>query len=141
MTRIEALRIRTNLEIAVQSLDDQTALTMKTFYPTFTDIVGQTVEMGFKFSYENELYKTVQPKMTIMKHYPPVKGTESLYARIDETHDGSEQDPIPYNGNMILEQGKYYTQNSVTYLCIRNTEIEVHHTLADLVGLYVEIVN
>ena len=46
-------------------------------------------------------------------------GTESLWERIDETHDGTKYDPIPYSGSMALENGKYYTQDGVTYLCNR----------------------
>jgi hypothetical protein len=62
-----------------------------------------------------------------------------LYAEICETHDGSKYDPIPYSGNMALENGKYYTQDGVTYQCIRDTGNPVYHNLSDLVGLYVEI--
>jgi hypothetical protein len=39
---------------------------------------------------------------------------------------------------MALEQGKYYSQYGVTYLCIRNTGVPVYHDLWHLVGLYVE---
>jgi hypothetical protein len=62
-----------------------------------------------------------------------------MYTRIDETHDGSEYDPIPYEGNMVLENGKYYMQDDVIYLCTRDTGNPVYNALADLVGLYVEI--
>jgi hypothetical protein len=41
---------------------------------------------------------------------------------------------------MALEHGKYYTQDGVTYLCIRDTGNPVYNHLSDLVGLYVEIV-
>ena len=41
---------------------------------------------------------------------------------------------------MALEQGKYYIQDGVVYRCIRDTGNPVHHALADLVGVYVEIV-
>ena len=64
----------------------------------------------------------------------------SLYAQIDETHAGTVEDAIPYTGNMALEQGKYYSQNGVTYLCTRDTGNPVYHNLADLVGLYVTAV-
>ena len=62
----------------------------------------------------------------------------SLFERIDETHDGSKYDPIPYEGNMALESGKYYMQDGVTYLCSRDTGNPVYHALSELVGLYVE---
>lgn len=68
----------------------------------------------------------------------PGEGTESLYTRIDETHAGTLSDPIPYNGNMALEAGKYYSQSGAVYLCTRDTVNPVYSALADLVGLYVE---
>jgi hypothetical protein len=119
-------------------VDDDTAVRMKGFYPKFTDIVGQTVRQGFKFTHDDKLYKTSQAEMTIVAHYPPRTGTESLYAEICEKHDGSKYDPIPYSGNMALENGKYYTQGGVTYLCVRDTGNPVYHNLANLVGLYVQ---
>lgn len=67
--------------------------------------------------------------------------TLTLYTRIDETHDGSKYDPIPYSGNMALEEGKYYTQSDVLYLCNRDTGNPVHNALSELVGLYVSAVN
>ena len=68
------------------------------------------------------------------------ESTESLYTRIDEQHDGTKYDPIPYDGNMALQSGKYYTQNNILYLCNRNTVNPVYNALAELVGLYVEVV-
>lgn len=122
------------------SVDDATAVRMTSFYPSFEEIVGQTVKQGFKFTYKGKLYKVIQPTLTIQEHYPPVAGTESMYEIINEQYDGDMYDPIPYDGNMALENGKYYTQNGVTYLCIRDTGNAVYNPLADLVGLYVEVV-
>lgn len=59
---------------------------------------------------------------------------------IDETYAGTAEDPIPYSGNMALENGKYYSQDGVIYLCNRDTEIPVYQDLKDLVGIYVEAV-
>ena len=36
------------------------------------------------------------------KDWVPGVGTESIYTHIDETHDGTQYDPIPYDGNMEL---------------------------------------
>lgn len=131
-------------QINTLAVDDATAVRMVDFYPTFEEVIGQTVTQGFKFTYiingEIKLFKTVQPNTTIQSHYPPTAGTESLYARIDEVYDGDEYDPIPYEGNMALEKGKYYTQNGVTYLCNRDTGNPVYNALSELVGLYVEAV-
>lgn len=63
----------------------------------------------------------------------------ALYAVIDVAHAGTQDDPIPYNGNMALQSGKYYTQNNILYLCNRSTGQPVYNALAELVGLYVEV--
>lgn len=122
-----------------QALPDAQALEAKVLYPQWQDIIGQTVENGHKFLYENVLYKTIQDNLQIQEQYIPGEGTESLYAVIDETHAGTQEDPIPYAGNMALESGKYYSQDSVIYLCNRDTEIPVHQDLVDLVGIYVTV--
>ena len=132
-------------QINTLPVDDQTALRMRRYYPTFAELVGQTVSHGTKFrvddSEDADLYKTIQPELTIQAHYPPGAGTESLYTRIDEAHDGTKYDPIPYDGNMALESGKHYTQGGVTYLCNRDTGNPVYNALSELVGLYVEVIN
>ena len=127
-------------QINTVDIPDETAVRMLGFYPTFDEVVGQTVTQGFKFTYKGKLFKVVQASITISEVYPPETGTESLYARIDEVHDGDIYDPITYEGNMALENGKYYTQNGVTYLCNRDTGNPVHNVLSELVGLYVEVV-
>ena len=35
-----------------------------------------------------------------------------------------------------FEDGKYYVQDGVTYLCNRDSEVAVYHALKDLVGIY-----
>ena len=49
--------------------------------------------------------------------------------------------PISYDGSMALEDGKHYTQNGVTYRCIWSSGVPIHDPLADMVGLYVEVVS
>jgi hypothetical protein len=62
----------------------------------------------------------------------------TLWEQINETNSGDLTDPIPYEGNMALENGKYYMQDYVIYLCNRDTVKPVYHPLAELVGIYVE---
>ena len=40
---------------------------------------------------------------------------------------------------MTLENGKYYIQDETIYQCTRDTEIPVYQTLAELIGIYVEV--
>lgn len=139
---LEVQEMMVRQQINTLTVDDQTALRMRRYYPTFTELVGQTVSQGTKFrvddSEDADLYKTIQPELTIQAHYPPGVGTESLYTRIDEEHDGTKYDPIPYDGNMALESGKYYIQDDVVYLCNRDTGQPVYNALSELVSIYVE---
>ena len=126
-------------QIQAQELTDEQALTVKAIYPTWENIIGQTVRTGYKFQHGDKLYKTIQDNLLIQAQYVPGEGTESLYTVIDETHAGTQEDPIPYDGNMALESGKYYIQDETVYKCTRSTEIPVYNALADLVGIYVEV--
>lgn len=139
LTESEVLSMLLKQQVNTLVVDDQTAFRMVEFYPAWSDIIGQTAEKaGYKFTYNGDLYKTIPANHTFAAQWVPGDGTESLYTRIDEVHDGSLYDPIPYDGNMALENGKHYGQDGATYLCSRDTGNPVYHALRDLVGLYVE---
>lgn len=116
------------------SVDDATALRMVAYYPEWT--AGTAYAAGDRLVYNGDLYKVLQAH-TSQETWLPGTGTESLYTRIDEQHDGTKYDPIPYSGNMALEAGKYYIQSGKTYLCNRDTGNPVYNALAELVGIYV----
>lgn len=126
-------------QINTLSVDDNTAVRMMAFYPTFDSIIGQTVQQGYKFTYGGRLWRVIQPSLTIQAHYPPGFGTESLYEQVNETHEGTMDDPIPYSGNLALENGKYYYQGGAIYRCTRDSGNPVYQPLADLIGHYVEV--
>lgn len=138
LTEAEVSRMLITQQVNSLVVDNNTALRMKAFYPSFKSIVGQTVTKGFKFTYEDKLWEVVQATLTFQSHYTPGVGTESLYAEVCETHEGTEDDPIHYNGNMALENGKYYMQEYEVYHCTTDTVNPVYHALHELVGLYVE---
>lgn len=121
-------------QINTLSVDDATALRMVAYYPEWT--AGTAYAAGDRLVYNGDLYKVLQAH-TSQETWLPGTGTESLYTRIDEQHDGTKYDPIPYGGNMALEAGKYYSQSGKTYLCNRGTGNPVYNALADLVGIYV----
>ena len=141
LTEQEVTAMLIRQHVNTLEVDDQTALRMVEFYPAWSDIIGQTAEKaGYKFTHNGKLYKTIPPNHTFAAQWVPGVGTESLYTRIDETHAGTLADPIPYEGNMALVSGLYYSQDGVTYLCNRDTVNPVYHPLSELVGLYVEMV-
>lgn len=142
LTEAEVSRMLIAQQINTLTVDDNTAMRMKAFYPDWADCVKlRKVEHdkpGYKFSYGDKLFSCVNANPTFQSDWIPGVGTESLYTEICETHAGTLNDPIPYSGNMILTSGLYYMQEHVIYLCIRDTEIAVHNPLIELVGLYVE---
>lgn len=140
LTSEEVTAMLIRQQINTLAVDDQTALRMTEFYPAWNGLIGQTVDKaGFRFTYGGKLYKTIPANHTFQANWVPGVGTESLYTRIDEIHDGTQYDPIPYDGNMELTAGLYYIQDGVTYLCTRSTGQPVYNALSELVGLYVEV--
>lgn len=141
MTLKEARAYRAAIEAGSNAVErsDADALAVKSIYPVWKDLIGKTVDKaGFKFTHNGDLYKTIPASHTFAEQWVPGVGTESLYTRIDEAHAGTLEDPIPYNGNMALINGLYYSQDSVIYLCNRDTVNPVYNPLIELVGLYVE---
>ena len=132
---VSAMLIRQ--QINTLDVDDNTALRMTEFYPEWTS--GQAYTAAYKVQYGGNLWRCVQAH-TAQSGWEPSTATASLWEQICESHDGTMADPIPYDGNMALEAGKYYIQDYVIYLCNRDTVNPVYNPLAELVGLYVETV-
>ena len=138
-----ALQLRPVIEQASQSLEDAVALTAVELFPQWKELVkeGRTVQKGFRFQHEGNLYRTEQPTYTFVEHYVPGSaGTESLFSKVDETHKGTIDDPIPFEQNMEIYNGLYYIQYDVIYHCIRDSGQPLYHDLSNLVGSYVEVV-
>lgn len=132
---VTALLIRQ--QINTLEVDDQTAYGMREFYPAWKVDVSYAV--GYKVQYNGKLWRCLQAH-TSQGVWEP-ENAPALWEEICETHDGSRYDPIPYHGNMALENGKYYIQDGVTYLCNRDTVNPVYNPLRELVGIYVEEVS
>lgn len=135
MKRNEAIYLRSVMEQAAQSLDDATALTAVRLYPEWA--TDTHYPKGHKVQRSGKLWRVIQ-EHTSQNGWEP-ENAASLWEQINETHAGTADDPIPYDGNMALENGKYYIQNGVVYLCNRDTVNPVYNALADLVGIYVEV--
>ena len=136
MKRSEAIRLRSIVEQAAQSLPDNVAVTAKMFYPAWEE--GAAYRVGEKVQRNGKLWRVVQAHTAVVGWAP--QNTASLWEQINETHSGTIDDPIPYDGNMVLEKGKYYMQDYEIYLCIRDSDVPVYHPLKELSGIYVTAV-
>lgn len=134
MKQSEALHLRKTIEAAAQSLPDREALTVVALLPHWEP--GADYGVGYKVQFGDHLWRCRQAHSAIAGWEPP--NVASLWEQVCESHTGAEDDPIPYEGNMALVKGLYYTQDGVWYRCIRDTGNPVYHRLEELVGLYVE---
>lgn len=149
LKRMEELIKQNTKEMNTLNLSAVDALKVVDWYPLwgvdegFRE--GDTITKNTKFRYEGKLWAVLQDH-TIMPHYYPSVNTAALYVEVTPEYNdageemGTIENPIPYEGNMALENGKYYSQDGVTYLCNRDTVNPVYHALKDLVGLYVSVV-
>lgn len=137
-----AVNAKKLINASAQFLDGNDALEAMTLYspyPKFEDLVGETLEVGAKLVYGGQLW-TVRQSHLAQAHYPPSTDTASLYERIDETHKGTIDDPIPYDINLAVTAGFYYIEDGLLYLCTRDSGNPLYHKAANLVGHYFELV-
>lgn len=134
-------------EISKRKLTAPEMLAVKNLYPRWGEDIkeGDAVTKGMKFLYTNGKLYAVRQDHTILPHYYPSVNTAALYEEITPEYNengelGTIDNPIDYEGNMALEKDKYYVQDNIIYVCIRNTENPVYHNLSELVGLYVETI-
>lgn len=147
LKRTDELIVQNIAEMNSLELSASEALAVQNWYPTLYVTEGfkegDTLAMNTKFQYNGKLWAARQ-SVVISEVYPPSIDTAALYVEVTEDYvDGVEQgtleNPIDYDGNMALEEGKYYRQNEVVYRCTRDTINPVYNDLKDLVGLYVEV--
>ena len=134
LTESEVSRMLITQQINTLTVDDNTALRMTEFYPEWAADTEYTI--GYKVQRNGKLWRCRQAHASQTGWEP--ENAASLWTEICESHAGTLEDPIPYNGNMALESGKYYSQDNKVYRCTRDTGNPVYNALSELVGLYVE---
>lgn len=134
MLKAQRLTVKT-----MTTTENSVALEIPDLFPNFVDMIGEAVKKGNILKYTGKLYR-VRQDHTVLAIYTPGIETASLYEVIDKEHDGTINDPIPYTPPMEIFNSKYYTQNSVLYRCTRDSGQALTHNLADLVSIYVEVV-
>lgn len=139
-TLIERAReLRKIIVKAAQSLDDNDSAKNPELFDEWKP--DTRYEAGHKLRYNGQVYQVNDGQgHTSQADWTP-DVAKSMFRRIDVSHEGTLEDPIPYEGNMEIFNGKYYVQDGVTYLCNRDSGTPLHHALKDLVGTYVEVVN
>ena len=102
---------------------------------------GMAVEVNDRLVYADRLYRVTQAHTTQEGWEPDL--TPAMFTVIDETHAGTQDDPIPAAKGMEYEYGKYYKdpEDGKLYLCERTGEaaggkVTLQFLPHELVGLY-----
>lgn len=130
-------KLKQLLQAQVIAQTDEQALENIELFPSWQSMLGKQVEIGTRLYHDDRLWK-VRQTHTVSEEWKPDVAT-SLYVQIVADDAGTIDNPIAYEVGMELVEGKYYIEEGVEYLCIRELAQSVWH-LADLVGNYVEVV-
>ena len=124
------------IDKATGYLTDEQAETVTVLFPLWKTDIWYTI--GMRLQYDGRLYKVRQSHTSQNDRTPDI--APALYELIDVTHSGTIDDPIPFDTGMAIEQGKYYVQYEVEYLCTRDSINPLYNDLSTLIGIYVEVV-
>lgn len=101
--------------------------------------IGKPLKAGQCVVEGDNVYRVRQDINEVLEIYPP-SVVPALYEVIEMVHSGDINDPIPYVAPMEIFKGKYYTEEGIKFICIRDSGVALTHSLNDLVGIYVEFV-
>ena len=123
---------------ARQITDDQEALAVKCLYKNWSKQLGRELVVGEYVQHGDRLYRVLTTHVA-QANWEPGVGTESLFVIVDKTHAGTMEDSIPWNANMECEEGKYYSEDGVIYLCVRASGIALQCKIVDVLGNYFQL--
>lgn len=131
---VKNLMTATKAGIQTMNLSNSEIYKVVDVLPAWEEYIGKEMTKGTKFRYNGKPYVCIQTVNPVLEIYPPSDGTKANYGLISE-HDGTLADPIPYERNMVLEKGKYYTQFDVLYECITDSIVGYDVDLSSLLSL------
>ena len=118
--KIKAMQIltaETKANIDTMTLSNKEKNDIKEFYPKWEDYIGKNLnEIEFIVNYNDKLYEIIQPISPVLEHQTP-NLVPANYGLVSE-HEGTKDDPIPYEHWMLIKKDKYYTQNGKLYIGI-----------------------
>lgn len=114
---MQILTAETKANINTMTLSNKEKNDVKEFYPKWKDYIGKNLdEIGFIINYNDKPYEIIQPIRPVLEHQTPDL-VSANYGLVSE-HEGTKDDPIPYEHWMLIKKDKYYTQNGKLYIGI-----------------------
>lgn len=114
-------KAKDGIKYSINSLElsNNEVIKYKDYLPNWNDYINKSMPKDFKFQYNNQPYQTLQYINVVLENQTPDL-VYALYTIINEEHEGTLEDPIPYVQQMAIEKGKYYIQYDVVYIAIQN---------------------
>lgn len=109
LNKVDTLLAGVSDKINEVELTTEQKLEKKSYFPKWDDLIGESAEPEFNFQHGDNLFEVLQPHTFAAEWVPGEAGTESLYKKVS-LHAGTKEDPIPWEKNMQLYEGKYYTE-------------------------------
>lgn len=121
------------IKYSINALDlsDNDTIKFKDYLPDWNDYINKSMPKDFKLQYNNQVYQTLQYINVVLSDQTP-DIVYSLYAIINEEHEGTLEDPIPYQQQMSIEKGKYYSQYDVIYIAIQDMPTGMPYDLSQI---------
>lgn len=120
------------ISMAKALMSDKQALNCISVFDAWESFIGGSMEKGQRFKYQGELWKAINNIDVVLEHQYPSIDTAALYSRIDESHEGTLEDPIPYSQMMEVFKDKYYIEDGIIYLCIESSGQPLYASCKDL---------
>ena len=133
---VKNLMTATKANIQNYSMKNKEVNDIVDMLPKWEDLIGQSLPVKYKLQYNGKPYRVVQAHIPQSDWKPDEN--KSLYNLISD-HDGTLDDPIPYEHWLVLDKGLYYTENEVTYKCITDSIIGYDADLSELGALVEKI--
>lgn len=131
-------QLKTLVSEQVSELSDDDAKKVPALFPVWQ--TDEAYAVGDRVYYNGSLYKCVQAHTSQSTWNP--KDATSLWANVSEESqeaDGSREHPFAWESGMTSYNGKYYTEEGILYLCIRDSGNPLYFPISSLIGTYFQI--
>lgn len=88
--------------------------------PAWEELWGEALPLRFKLRYDGKPWRVNQAH-TAQEGWRPSE-LPALYGLVSD-HDGTQEDPIPYEPWMLLDEGLYYTDGGRLYVCTTSSNV------------------
>ena len=134
MKALEKLCI-SSVDKAADILDDRELDAIRSSLPEWRE--GTSYGVGYAVIYSGTVYKCIQAHTALSSWLP--KDTPTLWEVSSFEREGTVYDPIPAVSGLRYFKDKYYLENDLLYLCVRDdtgSGTVLYEPISDLVDNY-----